>query len=129
MKRVSLFVALFLFCLNLSAVYPQQAVVTAPPMVKAVDVNKDGVPDITYHGQGKYVTRAEADTDYDGKTDVVVHVKDGKFESAEVDTDHNGTMDKKFTNSAEFDAWLNKDNPDFRDKLNRADWQFDLIKF
>lgn len=101
----------------------------AKTQVKTVDVNKDGKHDITYHSDGKYVSKIEADTNYDGKPDVTVRLKDGKFHSAEADTDHDGKTDKKFTSAGDFNKWLNENNPDFNDKLDKADWQFDMLKF
>jgi hypothetical protein len=96
--------------------------------VETVDVNNDGKPDIKYYSDGQYVSKAELDTNYDGKTDVVMNLKDGKFQSAEADTDYNGTMDKKFDNLAAFNAWLNKDNPEFFKKMSRNDWAFGYME-
>jgi hypothetical protein len=58
-----------------------------------------------------------------------VHLKDGKFDSAEVDTNYDGKVEKKFNNAQGFDKWLNEKHPEFQDKLNRPDWQFDLLNF
>lgn len=98
-------------------------------LIKTVDVNKDGTPDITYYNDGKYVTKVEADTNYDNKPDIVVHVKNGKFESADVDTDYDGKPDIHFNDVTEFNKWLNKNRPGFVDYLNRPDWQVSLLKF
>lgn len=97
--------------------------------IKTVDVNNDGAPDVTYYSDGAYVSKIEADTNYDGTPDVTVNLKDGKFESAEADTDYNGSVDKKFNNASEFSSWVNENHPDFNDKLNKANFQFDLLKF
>jgi major membrane immunogen (membrane-anchored lipoprotein) len=102
---------------------------SAGQQTKTVDANKDGATDVTYYSDGKYVSKIEADSNYDGKPDITVNLKDGKFESAEADTDYDGKPDKKFSDVAEFNKWLNENNPDFQDKLNRPDWQFDLLKF
>ncbi|MFH1889244.1 MAG: hypothetical protein ABH806_04055 [Candidatus Omnitrophota bacterium] len=120
---------LILFCINIYPGYSQEPGVSMEAGARTFDVNKDGKPDITYHSDGKYVAKVEADTNYDGNPDVAVHLKDGKFDSAEVDTDYDGTPDKQFSDVAEFNKWLNENKPDFNDKLNRADWQFDMIKF
>jgi uncharacterized protein with FMN-binding domain len=134
MKRIgSGIIILAVFsCFNIYSAYPQvvpNASVTKETVVKTYDVNKDGKPDVTYYSDGKYVTRAQADTNYDGKPDVTVYTKNGKFESAEVDTDYDGKTEKKFTDATAFDKWLNEKHPDFKDKLNRPDWQVDLKKF
>ncbi|MDD5155549.1 MAG: hypothetical protein PHF11_03585 [Candidatus Omnitrophica bacterium] len=134
MRNISAILVLLsvFFLLNIRPGY-SQTVPSAPASketaVKTVDVNKDGTPDITYYGDGKHITRIEADTNYDGKPDVVVHNKDGKFASAEADTDYNGTMETKFSDVAAFNKWLNANSPDFNDKLDKTDWQFDLFKF
>jgi len=96
---------------------------------KTTDVNNDGKPDVTYYGEEGLVTKVEADTNYDGKPDVVVTVKNGKFESAEADTDYNGSRETKFTDQASFNKWVNDTHPAFNDKLNKRDWQFNLLKF
>ncbi len=133
MKQVSrvFACALVFWCFRLYSGYTQTAPepATVSMQTKTVDVNKDGKPDVTYYGDGKYVTEVQADTNYDGKSDVVVHLKDGKFQSAEADTDYNGTMDKKFSDVKEFNQWLNKNNPAFEEELNRPDWQFNLLQF
>lgn len=123
-------VSLWVFlCINTYTAYSQDTAASTDAAAKTLDVNNDGAPDVNYYSDGKYVTRAEADTNYDGKPDVIVHTKDGKFDSAEVDTDYDGTTDKKFTDTESFNKWLNENKPDFNDKLNRADWQFDLMRF
>lgn len=121
----------FFSCINIRWGYPQDNEPAAEAGTKTVDVNKDGEPDVTYYSDsdGKYVARTEADTNYDGKPDVVVHTKDGKFDSAEVDTDYDGKPDKKFTDTGEFNKWLNENKPDFSDKLNKEEWRFDMIDF
>ncbi len=131
MKKISFTVVSLLafFCINIYPAYSQEAPVSAGTIAKAYDVNNDGAPDVSYYSDGKYVTRAEADTNYDGKPDVIVHTKDGKFDSAEADTDYDGKPDTKFTDTESFNKWLNENKPDFNDKLNRADWQLDLIRF
>jgi len=130
-KLISIFVFMFIcFCMSINSGYSQTAPIPMQPQVITADVNKDGKPDVFYYSDdGEYITKAEADTNYDGKSDVVVHTKDGKFESAEVDTDYNGTTDKKFDNAVEFNKWLNENNPDFNDSLNRADWRATMFKF
>ncbi len=133
MRQISVIVILLLvfFCANIYLGYSQVPVtpVSQKPEIKTVDVNKDGKPDVTYYSDGKYVSKIEADTNYDGKPDVTVHLKNGKFQSAEVDTNYDGKPDKKFSDVAEFNKWLNENKPDFKDQLNRPDWQFDLLKF
>ena len=128
MKKIS-GIIIFLFCLVLNSAYSQQTVAPVQPATKTVDVNKDGKPDVTYYSDGKYVNKIEADTNYDGKPDVVVHLKDGKFQSAEADTNYDGKPEKKFDNAAEFNAWVNKNKPDFKDNLDKPDWRFDLLNF
>lgn len=105
------------------------AVNIPPQETKTVDVNKDGIPDVTYYRDGEYVSKVEADTNYDGSPDVVVYTKDGKFLSAEADVDYDGKADKKFKDVNEFNQWVNENNPDFQEQLNRPDWKFDLMKF
>ena len=133
MKKVSIAVV-FLFTLLCANVYsgevPTPVSPFAQPAVKVLDVNKDGNPDITYHStDGKYVTKVEADTNYDGKSDITVHVKDGKFHSAEVDADYDGKAEKKFTDDKAFKEWLNKERPEFSDRLTEKDWTFTGLKF
>ena len=134
MKNMSGIVILLLVFsgINIYLAYSQVTSVTPTPKeaaAKTYDVNKDGKPDVTYYSDGKYITKVEADTNRDGKPDVTVHTKDGKFESAEVDTNYDGKTEKKFSDANAFNKWLNENHPDFNDKLNRADWQFDLNKF
>jgi len=133
MKKIVV-AAIFLFlvlCVNVySGEIPTPVSPFAQPAVKVLDVNKDGSPDITYHSaDGKYVTKVEADTNYDGKSDITVNVKDGKFQSAEVDANYDGKADKKFTDDKAFKDWLNKERPDFSDKLAVKDWTFTGLKF
>jgi len=133
MSKIGLVIILLgiFFCANIYSGYSQVPVAPAPAQtqVKTADVNKDGKPDVTYHHDGKYVSKVEADTNFDGKPDVTVKLKDGKFESAEADTDYNGKPDKKFSSSKEFNEWVNREHPDFKDKLNRPDWDVTLLKF
>ena len=134
MKKFSIIVvlALVFFCINIHSGYSQAATAASKKVkTKSVDVNKDGKPDVTYYStsDGKYVSKAEADTNYDGRPDVIVHTKDGKFASAEADTDYDGKMDKKFTNESQFKKWVNEDRPGFNDQLNRANWDFALLRF
>ena len=115
-KNVFLIVILFaVFCINVSLAHA--AAPEPEKATKAVDVNKDGKPDVFYYGDGKNTTRIEADTNYDGKIDVVENVKDGKFQSAEIDTDKNGTLDKRVTNAAQFKKWVNQNSPNFQGPL------------
>ncbi len=97
--------------------------------VKSVDVNKDGRPDVAYYHNGKHVTRVEADTDYNGKPDVTMEIKDGKFVKAEVDTNNDGKPEKKFTSQKEFNEWVNRERPEFKEQLSRPDWDVTLMKF
>ena len=126
MKKIGVIVILLsvFFWANIYSGYSQ-----LNQQTKAVDVNKDGKPDVTYHSDGKYVSKIEADTNYDGKPDVIVNLENGKFKSAQADTDYDGKVDKKFGNAKEFDKWLNEKHPDFKDKLSRTDWQFNLLNF
>jgi uncharacterized protein YdgA (DUF945 family) len=119
MKKTGVvFIFLFaLFCVSTFLCYAQQAPGVVPITVKIVDLNKDGKPDITYYGEGKNVSKIEADTNYDGKSDVAVTLKNGKFESAEIDTDYNGSVDKKYTDADTFNQWLNKNHPEFHDDM------------
>ncbi|MFA5157066.1 MAG: hypothetical protein WC532_06740 [Candidatus Omnitrophota bacterium] len=131
MKKTAALILTAIVC-SVCFAYAEMAPAPTPanePAIKTIDVNKDGAADVTYYGDGKNITRAEADTNYDGKPDVIVHVKDGKFDSAEADTNNDGQMDKKFSDTAAFNQWLNENSPDFNDHLNRPDWQFDLVKF
>lgn len=97
---------------------------------KTIDVNKDGTPDVIYHQRDNSVTKIEADTNYDGKSDVTVNLENGKFKSAEADTNYDGKLDKTFDNAADFNAWLNKDKPDFNDSLGFSeDGTFTALRF
>ncbi len=131
-KIVSAVVFLFLvLCLNAySGEIPTPVSPAAQPAVKVLDVNKDGTPDVTYHSSdGKYVTKVEADTNYDGKSDITVNVKDGKFQSAEVDSNYDGKVEKKFTDDKAFKEWLNKEKPEFSDKVVMKDWTYTGLRF
>lgn len=119
----------FLFCALGAGCVHSDVSAEGERQAKTRDVNNDGTPDVTYSGTGDFVETAEADTDYDGRPDVTVRVKDGQFESAEIDTDKDGAPDKKISDVAEFNQWLNENNPDFNESLNRPDWQFSLMKF
>lgn len=121
--------AVFLFNAGLGMGYAQATSASQILQTKTIDLNNDGNPDVTYYHDGKYVAKAEADTNYDGKPDVTVYTKDGKFESAEADTDYDGTPDKKFSDVAEFNEWLNKNDPDFEKYLNQPDWEVAMFKF
>ncbi|MFA5090085.1 MAG: hypothetical protein WC510_03480 [Candidatus Omnitrophota bacterium] len=131
MKNISVMAVILsvLFFMGIHSGYSQ--VVPAPhgAAPKTYDTNYDGKPDVTYHGDGKYVSKVEADTNYDGKPDVTVHIKDGKFESAEIDTDYDGKADKKFNDAPSFNKWVNENKPGFDDKLNKTDWRIDLMDF
>lgn len=131
MKSISgiVIVLLAFFCLNINLGYSQVPSVSKEAVTRAVDVNKDGKPDLTYYSDGKYIAKAEADTNYDGKPDVIVYTKNGKFESAEADTNYDGKTDKKFSDVKAFNSWLKEKCPNFYDELNRADWEFSLIRF
>jgi len=121
---------LLIFCgLSICAAYSQTQAASTGALAKSVDINGDNKPDVKYYTDGKYVSKIEADTNYDGKPDVVVNLKNGKFQSAEADTDYNGTKEKKFGSLKEFNAWLNKENPEFSDKLNRDDWTLGALEF
>jgi hypothetical protein len=89
---------------------------------KAVDVNKDGKPDVTYYQHEGFATKVDADTNYDGKPDVTVYVENGKFDSAEADTDYDGKVDKQFNDQSQFKQWVNENRPDFNDSLGWDDW-------
>ena len=110
-----------LFCLNICLCYAQEAPSSIPAAPKIVDLNKDGKPDVIYFGEGKNISKIEADTNYDGRPDVTVNLKDGKFVSAEVDSDYNGTVDKKYTDAESFNQWLNKTHPEFHDDIYFSD--------
>lgn len=119
--------AFFLLSVNLgcSHIAPKQQMTVAG----TADINKDGRPDVTYYKEGEYISKVEADTNYDGRPDVTVRTRGGKFESAEVDKDYNGTVDERFEDVKEFNKWLNKNHPDFNDKLNKPDWRVNLANF
>jgi len=131
MKKISLvFIIIAVFsCTYILLGNAQDAQGPEKQETKSFDVNNDGRADLTYYGDGKYVTKIEADTNYDGRPDVVVHTKDGKFESAEIDTDYDGKMDKKISSAGEFDKWVNENKPDFNDKLNKPLWPVELTRF
>jgi len=129
------------FCLGAYCAYaqelPEQPKVIPEPerpkavlmKIKKVDVNKDGVADVTYYYDDEGVKQAEADTNFDGKKDVTIYTVNGKFDSAEVDSNHDGKVDKKFDKEKEFKAWLNKNNPQFNDSLGWSDWSYQALKF
>ncbi|MFA6349555.1 MAG: hypothetical protein WCY12_01325 [Candidatus Omnitrophota bacterium] len=96
---------------------------------KTVDIDKDGDPDITYYKDGEYVGKVEADTNNDGKADITINIKDGKFQNAFVDTDYDGTADKEFKDDEQFLKWANENKPDYADKLNQANWKYDMLDF
>ncbi len=133
MRRLIIAAVFLFFALNLNVYSGEVPTPVSPvvqPAVKVLDVNKDGTPDITYHSaDGKYVTKVEADTNYDGKSDITVNVKDGKFQSAEVDSNYDGKPEKKFTDDKAFLEWLNKERPEFSDKLAVKDWTFTGLRF
>jgi len=112
-----------------SAVFMFSLASAEPVQTKAVDINNDGKADIIYHKDGEYVGKIEADTNNDGKADITVHLKDGKFEHAAIDTDYDGQTDKEFKDNQEFIKWANENNPDYVDRLNQADWKFDMLDF
>ena len=123
-----IFTAVIFFCWVCPA-YSQTAPVIASAQTKTVDVNKDGKADVTYYHDGVNITKAEADTNYDGKPDVTVYVENGKFKSAEVDTDYDGKPDNKFSDTAEFNKWLNENQPDFKDSLGWQEWKVSMMRF
>lgn len=131
MKKIGIiFVCAFFFlCLNGYLGYCADGPACNKTVAKAVDVNKDGKPDVNYYSDGEYVTKVEADTNYDGKPDVTVHVKNGKFESAESDIDYNGTPETKFTDAGGFNKWLNANHPDFNKELVKQDWRVKALEF
>jgi len=110
-----------LFCLNVCLGCAQTAPIVTAPAPRTADVNKDGKPDITYHSDGKNVTKIEADTNLDGKPDVTVNLKDGKFESAEIDANQDGKVEKRYYDSNSFNEWINDNHPEFHDDLYFAD--------
>ncbi|MBM3250457.1 MAG: hypothetical protein FJZ09_06455 [Candidatus Omnitrophica bacterium] len=130
MKKVMLVIIIgaLILCFT-GAGLTQETQASKALQTKTVDVDNDGDPDVTYYHDGNVIAKAEADTNNDGKPDVTVYTKDGKFESAEVDTDYDGTPDKKFSDVAEFNAWLNKNNPDFEKHLNQPDWEVAMFRF
>ncbi len=137
MKKVSIIFVLLavFFCMNIysgySQVVPASQITPASTKIetRTSDVNNDGKPDVTYYSDGKYVSKAEADTNYDGKPDITLYTENGKFKSAEVDTNYDGKIDKEFNDVSEFNKWLNENHSDFEDRLNKANWQFNLISF
>lgn len=122
MKRMIFCFIVFLavFCMNASLCFAMGRAPEKP--MHTADINKDGKADVSYYGDGKNVTRIEADTNYNGQPDVVVNVKEGKFESAEVDTDHNGSLDKKFNDATQFKQWVNESRPEFKQTIGRDNW-------
>jgi hypothetical protein len=137
MKKIDIVVALALVlsCVSVYLAYSQNAPVTkaqdtkAKEIIKTVDINNDGKPEVTYYCDGKYVTRAEADTNADCKPEIVVNLKDGKFKSAEAVTGKDGKTKTTFTDVKKFDDWLNETHPDFDRTLNRGDWSQESIRF
>lgn len=114
---MSFVLLLVLFCVSAYLCYAQEVAGVVPVTTKTIDLNKDGKPDITYYGEGRNISKVEADTNYDGKPDVIVNLQNGKFESAEVDTDYNGTVDKKYTDADSFNQWLNTNHPEFHEDM------------
>jgi len=131
MKKVCVLIIIFMvfFYLNITMVYSQSKVVPATMQTKEVDIDRDGDPDVTYYHDGKNISKAEADTNEDGKPDITVYAEDGKFKSAEADTNYDGKPDKTFSNTAEFNKWLNVNNPEYKDSLGWSDWTYQLHKF
>jgi len=121
------FILVLGFGVMISAACAQDARTGATAQKKSVDVNKDGVAEVTYYHDGKNVTRTEADTNYDGKLDVVVYSENGKFKSAEADTDYNGTMETKFTDPKVFKEWVNKEKPAVSGPLGLEEWTCPVI--
>ncbi len=117
------------FCVSINSGYAQCVKVPENTVKKAYDINKDEKVDIKYSSDDKSSGMITADTNFDGKPDMVIHVKDGKFDSAEADTDYDGTMEKKFSDVAQFNQWLNESHPDFNDALSHADGTFEIWKF
>ena len=121
MKKSVVYSVVFfaLLCASSYLCYAQEAPAGVTAVVtKSVDLNKDGKPDVLYYGEGKNISKIEADTNYDGKPDVTVNLQDGKFVSAEVDTDYNGSVDKKYTDADSFSQWLNKSHPEFQKDIH-----------
>ena len=125
---VTVIVAVFC-CLNIYLSYAEGVLVPPPGEIQTFDVNYDGKPDVTYHGDGKYVTKVEADTNFDGKPDITIQTKEGKFASAEIDTNYDGKADKKITDVKEFNQWVNKNHPQFNDTLKMDDGIFYLKRW
>lgn len=119
------FTVLFFSC----AACAQETAVNPAPNTKTVDVNKDGTPDVTLTGDGKFVSKVEADTDFDGKTDITVNRQGGEFKSAKVDSDHDGKTDKEFKNEKDFLDWVNQNDPAFIEFVNQRNWEFSGVKF
>ncbi|MEW5758703.1 MAG: hypothetical protein AB1755_04440 [Candidatus Omnitrophota bacterium] len=121
-------ILLSIFIIGIKYGHTQCASVNQAVAVKTVDINKDNKPDIIYYSHdNKYVSKAEADTNFDEKTDITMYLKEGKFDSAEVDTNHDGKIDKKFSDLADFNKWLNENNPNFHNHFNNPDdWQFSI---
>jgi len=128
-KIIGYIIVPIVFCLFPSFGYSEANTPVLQMEIKTTDINQDGKPDVRYYRDGKYVGKVEVDTNYDGKPDVVIVTKDGKFVSAEVDTDFDGKPDKKFSDVAAYNRWLKTLPPDFQNKLDRADWQWDLMTF
>ena len=95
----------------------------------AIDIDKDGEADVVYYFDDENINMAEADINKDGMPDVRVYAQNGKFKSAEADTDYDGKVDKKFTNASDFGAWLNQNNPELEDYLNRPNWKKTMFNF
>ncbi|MCX5712519.1 MAG: hypothetical protein NTY47_05565 [Candidatus Omnitrophica bacterium] len=126
--KFACFVIFILFFSFALAEMPGEPVVLMP-QIKAFDINKDGKAEVTYYKDGEYVGKVEADTNSDGKSDIIVHLKDGKFQDAAVDIDYDGKADKEFKDKEAFIKWVNENKPDYADKLNQANWKFDLVDF
>ncbi|MFA5116574.1 MAG: hypothetical protein WC486_04745 [Candidatus Omnitrophota bacterium] len=135
MKRAGVMIVLVLIlsCFSVCAVYSQGCQdprkEEAGVKTKAVDVDNDGKAEVTYHCDGKQVTKAQADTNDDGKPDITVNVKDGKFQSAHADIDHDQNPDKTFNDLQSFDKWINETHPDYDRTLNRGDWSMESVGF
>jgi len=46
-----------------------------------------------------------------------------------VDVNKDDKPDKKFSDAAEFNKWLKKDKPDFKDSLSWPDWSYAISRF